>query len=100
MATLSAGPDVAQSGPHVRPETGMKAAQMGRLRSSAYLFYIKELLFAVLFGVSHHSVFSVLSGMNHVAPRGVSMVCCLFVMSDGVMFGGFLMMVSGMRQMF
>jgi hypothetical protein len=43
----------------------------------------------VLFGVSHHGVFSVLSSVNHVAPGGVSMVCRLLVMSGVVVLGGF-----------
>jgi hypothetical protein len=54
----------------------------------------------VLLSVCHHSVFSVLSRMNYVAPRSVSMVCCLFVMSSVVMFGSFPVVASGMRQMF
>jgi hypothetical protein len=58
------------------------------------------LFFAVLFGVSHHRVFGVLSSVNHVAPCGVSMVCRLFMMSSVVMFGGFAVVASGMRQMF
>ena len=54
----------------------------------------------MLFGVSLHCFFSVSSGMNHVAPRGVSMVCRLFVMSGLVMLGCFPVVASGMRQMF
>jgi len=50
--------------------------------------------------MSHHSVFGVLSGVNYVAPRGVSMVCRLFVLSGIVMFGGFPVVTSGVRQMF
>jgi hypothetical protein len=34
--------------------------------------------------------------MNYVTPRGVSVVCRLFVMSGIVVFGGFLVMVGGM----
>ena len=50
--------------------------------------------------MSHHSVFGVLSGVNYVAPRGVSMVCRLFVLSGIVMFGGLPVVTSGVRQMF
>ena len=50
--------------------------------------------------VSLDCLFSVLSGMNHMAPRGVSVVCRLFVMSGLVMFGGFPVVVGGMRKMF
>ena len=63
-------------------------------------FITQELFFAVLFGVSYHSVFGVLSGTNYVAPRGVSMVCRLFVLSGIVMFGSFPVVTSGVRQMF
>src|ERR1700722_14742971 len=45
-------------------------------------------------------LFSVPSGMNHVGPRGVSVVCRLFVMSGVVMLGGFPVVAGGMRQMF
>ena len=45
-------------------------------------------------------LFSVPSGMNHVGPRGVSVVCRLFVMSRVVMLGGFPVVAGGMRQMF
>ena len=54
----------------------------------------------MLFGVSHHRVFSVLSGVNHVAPGGVRMVCCLLMMSGVVVLGRFPVVASGMRQMF
>jgi hypothetical protein len=35
----------------------------------------------VLFGMSLHGLFSMPSAMNYVAPRGVSVVCRLFVVS-------------------
>ena len=38
--------------------------------------------------------------MNYVAPRGVSVVRGLFVMSSTVVLGGFLVVVGGMLQMF
>jgi hypothetical protein len=62
--------------------------------------HLQELFFAVLFGVSLHRLFGVSSGMNHVAPRCMSMVCRLLVMSGFVMLGRFPVMASGMRQMF
>ena len=54
----------------------------------------------MLFGVSLHRLFGVPSGMNHVAPRCVSMVCRLFVMSGLVVLSRFPVVASGMRQMF
>ena len=54
----------------------------------------------MLLRVSLHCLFSMPSGMNHVAPCGVSMVCRLFVMSGVVMLGGFPVVVGGMRKMF
>jgi hypothetical protein len=60
----------------------------------------RELFLAVLLGVSHHSLFGMLRSVNYVASRGVSMVCSLFVMSGVVMFGGFPVVTSGMRQVF
>ena len=47
-----------------------------------------------------HCLFSVPPAMNHVAPRGVSMVCSLFVMAGVVMLGGFAMVVGCMGKMF
>jgi hypothetical protein len=58
------------------------------------------LFLAVLFHVSLHCLFSVPSGVNHVAPRCVCMVCCLLVVSGIVMLGGFPVVPCGMREMF
>ena len=58
------------------------------------------LLLAVLFGMSLHGLFSMPSAMNYVAPRGVSMVCRLFVVSGIVVFGGLLVVTGGMFEMF
>jgi hypothetical protein len=63
-------------------------------------FITPELFFAMFFGVSRHSILGVLSGVNYVAPCGMSMVGRLFVMSGIVMFGGFPVVMSGMCQMF
>ena len=63
--------------------------------ASALKFNFAELFLAVLFGVSHHRVFSVLSGVNRVAPRGVGMVCRLFVISCVVMLGRFSVVAGG-----
>ena len=38
--------------------------------------------------------------MNYVAPRGVSVVCRLFVMAGVVVLGSLLVMASGMLKMF
>jgi hypothetical protein len=38
--------------------------------------------------------------MNYVAPRGVSVVCRLFVMSGIMVLGGLLVVTSGMLKMF
>ena len=58
------------------------------------------LFLTVLLRVGFDRVISVASCMKRMAPRGVSMVCRLFVMPGVVMFGGFPMVVSGMCQMF
>jgi hypothetical protein len=58
-----------------------------------------ELLFAVVFEMGLHRVFSVSPGVNYVAPSYVSMVCSLLVTSGIVMFGRFPVMACGMRQM-
>jgi hypothetical protein len=62
--------------------------------------HLWELFFTVLFGVSLHRLFGVPSGMNHVAPGCVSMVCRVLVMSGLMMLGRFPVVASGMRQMF
>jgi hypothetical protein len=68
--------------------------------ASALKFKLAELLLAVLFGVSHHRVFSVPSCVNRVASRGVGMMCRLFVVSGVVMLGRFSVVAGGMRKMF
>jgi hypothetical protein len=62
--------------------------------------YRDELFLAMLVCVSHHRLFGMLCSVNYVAPRGVSMVCRLFVISGVMMFSGFLMVAGGMRQVF
>jgi hypothetical protein len=59
-----------------------------------------ELFLAVLLDVSLHCLFSVPSGVNHVAPRRVCVVCCLLMVSSIVMLGGFSVVPCGMREMF
>jgi len=54
----------------------------------------------VLLGMSLDSLFCVSSGVNYVAPRGMSMVCRLFVMSSIVVLGGLVVMTRGMLEMF
>jgi hypothetical protein len=54
----------------------------------------------VLFGMSLHGLFSIPSAMNYVAPRGVSVVRRLFVMSGIVVFGGLLVVMGGMLEVF
>jgi len=60
----------------------------------------QELFLAMLICVSHHSLFGMLRSVNHVAPRGVSMVRRLFVLPGFMMFGGFPVMAGGMCQVF
>jgi hypothetical protein len=55
-----------------------------------------ELFLAVLFGMSLHGLLSMPSAMNYVAPRGVSVVCRLFVVSGIVVLGGLLVVTGGM----
>jgi hypothetical protein len=50
--------------------------------------------------MSLHGLFSMPSAMNYVAPRGVSVMCRLFVMSGIVVFGGFLVVAGRMFKMF
>jgi hypothetical protein len=59
-----------------------------------------ELFLAVLLDVSLHCLLGVPSGVNHVAPRRVCMVCCFLVMPGIVMLGGFSVVPCGMREMF
>jgi hypothetical protein len=58
------------------------------------------LFLAVLVGMSLHGLFSMPSAMNYVAPRGVSVVRRLFVMSGIVVFGGLLVGMGGMLEVF
>ena len=60
----------------------------------------RELFLAMLICVSHHSLFGMLRGVNYVAPRSVSVVRCLFVLSGVMMFGGFPVVAGGVRQVF
>jgi hypothetical protein len=78
--------------------TKTKVAKNGRLHDSASCI-AKKLFFAVLVGVSLHSLFSVPSGVNHVAPRCMSMVCGLLVIPGHLMLGRFPVVASGMCQM-
>ena len=50
--------------------------------------------------MSPHGLFSMPSAMNYVAPRGVSVVCRLFVMSGIVVLGGLLVVTGGMLKVF
>jgi hypothetical protein len=50
--------------------------------------------------MSLHGLFSTPSAMNYVAPRGVSVVRRLFVMSGIVVFGGLLVVMGGMLKVF
>jgi hypothetical protein len=54
---------------------------------AAERFYCAQLFLAMLRGMSLYCLFSMPSAMDHVAPRGVSVVCRLFVMSSIVMLG-------------
>ena len=49
--------------------------------------------------MSLHGLFSMPSAMNYVAPRSVSVVCRLFVMSGLVVFGSLLVVTGGMLKM-
>ena len=69
-------------------------------RHAAERFYCAQLFLAVLLGMSLYCLFSMPSAMNYVAPRGVSVVCRLFVMSGIVVLGGLLVVTRGMLKMF
>jgi hypothetical protein len=47
-----------------------------------------------------HRLFSVSSCMDYVTPSNVSMVCSLLVTPGPVMLSRFLVVASGVRQMF
>ena len=73
-----------------------------RLRGGAFDRLVSRpgLFLAVLFGMSLHGLFSMPSAMNYVAPRGVSVMCLLFVMAGIVVSGGFLVVTGGMLEVF
>jgi hypothetical protein len=50
--------------------------------------------------MSLRCLFSMPSAMNHVAPRGVSVVCHFFVMSGILVLGGLLVVTGSMLKMF
>jgi hypothetical protein len=54
----------------------------------------------MLFEMGFHRLLSVPSGMDHVAPSYVRMVCSFLMTSSFVMLGRFTVVASGMRQMF
>ena len=54
----------------------------------------------MLLSMSLHGLFSMPSAKNYVAPRSVSVVCRLFVLSGVMMFGGFPVVAGGVRQVF
>jgi hypothetical protein len=58
------------------------------------------LFLPVLLNVSLYCLFGVHSGVNHVTPRCVCMVCCLLVVTGIVMFGSFPVVSCSMREMF
>ena len=60
----------------------------------------RELFPAMLICVSHHSLFGMLRSVNHVTPRGMSVVRRLFVLPGVMMFGGFPVVASCVRQVF
>jgi hypothetical protein len=66
---------------------------------AAERFYCAQLFLAVLLGMSLYCLFSMPSAMNYVAPRGVSVVCRLFVMSGIAVLGGLLVVTRGMLKM-
>ena len=61
---------------------------------------IEVLFMTMFFVVSLHGLFRVPSSMNRVSPSSVCVVCCLFVLSALVMFGGFAMMPRGVSVVF
>ena len=54
----------------------------------------------MLLSMSLHGLFSMPSAKNYVAPRSVSVVCRLFVMSSIMVLGGFFVVVGGVLKMF
>jgi len=62
--------------------------------------HFQALFFAVLLDVCLRCLFSVPSGVNHMAPRCMSMVCSQCVFPGIVVLGCFAVVPRGMREMF
>jgi hypothetical protein len=60
----------------------------------------RQLLLAVLLDVGLHGLFSVLSRVNNMASRSMSMVRSQCVFSGIVMLGSFAVVPGGMSEMF
>jgi hypothetical protein len=56
----------------------------------------RGLFLAVFFAVGLHGVIGMLPGVNLVAPRGMSVMCSLFVVSSFMMLGCFSVVMRGM----
>ena len=52
----------------------------------------------MLFAMGLHCVIRVTPGVNYVTPRGVRMVCRLFMVSGLMMLGGFPVVMRGTRK--
>jgi hypothetical protein len=79
-------------------QSSWRAADRSRRPNVVALFW--NLFLAVLLSVSLRCLFSMGSHMNRVAPRSVSVVGRLFVMSSLMMLCCFGMMTGNMRSMF
>jgi hypothetical protein len=62
-----------------------------------WFMHFKALFFAVLLDVCLHCLFSVPSGVNHMAPRCMSMVCSHCVFPGIVVLGRFVVVPCGMH---
>jgi hypothetical protein len=78
------------------PPHGVTPAGRGRPERSTDA---RRLFLAVLLDVCLHWLFSVPSGVNHMAPCCVSMVCSHCVFPGIVMLGSFAVVPGGMREM-
>jgi hypothetical protein len=65
-----------------------------------WFMHFKALFFAVLLDVCLHCLFSVPSGVNHMAPRCMSMVGSQCVFPGIVVLGRFVVVPCGMHEMF
>ena len=85
----------------MRTENPLTTSALRRLRGGALpAWYCAWIISCRALLYEPSRLFSMPSAMNYMAPRGVSVVCRLFVMSGIVVFGGLLVVMGGMLEVF